>query len=222
MLFGWLVFASFGMLLPRYFKLVWSDVKWCGKPVWFQLHQPCMVLALLLTAAGFIIIFCEAEDYVRPPKPSQAHSPLGIIVMILILINPIMAIFRCDPKARWRPIFNVCHFIVGLLAHLSAVVTIFLGLYMKQLDLPLWPKGVMAGYMILHFVVEIVLAIHMHWKRKYRSRSRNFDVIQMDDINRAEKFEQPAGSVFESIILTLHACGVIICAVAISIKIGMS
>lgn len=34
-----------------------------------------------------------------------------------------MAIFRPDPKAEKRWIFNILHFLVGLIAHLSAGTT---------------------------------------------------------------------------------------------------
>lgn len=43
-----------------------------------------------------------------------------------------------------------------------AVVTMFLGLYMSHLNLPLWTKGVMAAFICLHFTVEVTLATHMH------------------------------------------------------------
>jgi hypothetical protein len=42
------------------------------------------------------------------------------------------------------------------------VVTIFLGLYTPQLDLPMWTKAVMAAFICFHALIELILAVHMH------------------------------------------------------------
>jgi hypothetical protein len=39
MLFAWTVFASFGILMPRYYKTTWPGETWLGKAIWFQIHQ---------------------------------------------------------------------------------------------------------------------------------------------------------------------------------------
>ena len=36
MIFAWLVFVSFGILMPRYYKTAWPGEELCGKQVWFQ------------------------------------------------------------------------------------------------------------------------------------------------------------------------------------------
>jgi hypothetical protein len=227
MVLAWMVFASFGMLLPRYFKPAWPNSTWFGKKIWFQIHQPCMILTLLLTSAGFIIIFIEADDYVSDlTSPTLAHPPLGIVVMALVLINPIMAIFRCEPNDKRRIIFNIFHFIVGLLAHLSAVVTIFLGLYMTQLNLPMWTKAVMAAYICFHALIEFVLAIHMHRDKFSRTQSVEFqENIAMEPV--AVNDEKPirkvdSGSKFKTVVLIIHLCGVLGFAIAISVQIGIT
>lgn len=224
-----MVFASFGMLMPRYCKSAWPNTTWAGKKIWFQIHQPCMIITLLLTAVGFILIFVAAEDYAGDlPAPTSAHPPLGIIVMALVLINPIMAIFRCEPNDKNRPLFNIFHFIVGLLAHLSAVVTIFLGLYMAQLGLPMWTKGVMAAFICFHAVIEIILAVHMHLNTTFSKRkSLDVDGIQLNEVGGpvSKPTAQPtnnSGSSFKTVVLGVHLCGVLGCAIAISVQIGLS
>ena len=39
MSFTWLVLASCGILLARYYKGAWPNSTLCGKPVWFQVNQ---------------------------------------------------------------------------------------------------------------------------------------------------------------------------------------
>ena len=47
-----------------------------------------------------------------------------------------------------------------------SVVTIFLGLYMTKLALPLWTKGVMGAFICFHALIEVILAIYMHLDKK--------------------------------------------------------
>ena len=49
-----------------------------------------------------------------------------------------------------------------------AVVTIFLGLYITKLALPLWTKGVMGAFICFHALIEGILAIHMHSDKNTR------------------------------------------------------
>jgi hypothetical protein len=223
MMFAWMVFASFGMLMPRYFKPAWPKTTWFGKKIWFQIHQPVMILVLLLTAAGFIIIFVEAGGYSQLPSPTVAHPPLGIIVMALVVINPIMAIFRPEPNAKNRPIFNVLHFLVGLLAHLCAVVTLFLGMYMTDFNLPLWCKGVMAAYICFHALIEVILAVHMQYSkcRVMKGSSKEYSMTgsgQLEPVSQAE----PSGSRFKTTVVVIHLIGVLGCCIAISVQVGIS
>ena len=59
-----------------------------------------------------------------------AHPILGIIVTALVLINPTMALFRPHPGTAHRPIFNWAHFLVGTVARILGVVTIFFGKFL--------------------------------------------------------------------------------------------
>jgi uncharacterized membrane protein len=219
MMFAWMVFASFGMLMPRYFKPAWPKTTWCGKKIWFQIHQPVMILALLLTAVGFIIVFVESGEYVELPSPTVAHPPLGIIVMALVIINPIMAMFRPEPNAKNRPIFNVLHFLVGLLAHLCAVVTMFLGLYMSEFNLPDWCKGVMAGYIVFHALIEVVLAVHMHYNK--RRTMKEYSMTASGQYEASSQAE-PSGSKFKTTVVVIHLIGVLGSCIAISVQVGIS
>lgn len=185
MIFGWMVFASSGILMPRYFKTSWPGKTWCGKAIWFQIHQPFMVITFLLTATAFIIIWVKAGGYSSLISfPEVAHPPMGIVVMTLVFINPVMAAFRPAPEHKYRWIFNICHFAVGLLAHLCSVVTLFLAMYITEVGLPGWCKWVMVSYIWWHSIVEIVLAIRMHVVLRQKNTKKNeLSVVQLVNIN---------------------------------------
>jgi hypothetical protein len=223
MMVAWMVFASSGMLLPRYFKPAWPNTLWSGKKIWFQLHQPFMVIALILTALAFIVVFAGVDGYSQLPSPTVAHAPLGIIVMALVLLNPIMALFRPDPNTKYRPLFNVAHFLVGLLAHAAAVVTMFLGMYMTELNLPTWCVGIMGLYTCFHALVEITLALHMHAAKLRKPVKPGVKEYEMQAAGQTPSSPtESSGSVFKSTLLVIHMVGVLSCCIAISVQVGLS
>lgn len=57
----------------------------------------------------------------------MSHAVIGIIVMGLALLNPIMALFRPNPNAERRPIFNWMHYSVGSIARILSIANLFLG-----------------------------------------------------------------------------------------------
>jgi hypothetical protein len=202
MMVAWMVFASSGMLLPRYFKPAWPNTLWGGKKIWFQLHQPFMAIALILTALAFIVIFAGVDGYSQLPSPTVAHAPLGIIVMALVLLNPIMALFRPDPNTKYRPLFNVAHFLVGLLAHAAAVVTMFLGMYMTELHLPTWCVGIMGLYTCFHALIEITLALHMHAAKLRKPQQPGAKEYEMQATGQAPS--SPTESSVSRVAMPLH------------------
>ena len=55
MIIAWMGSAASGMLLARYYKKTWRDVRPCDKDLWFRLHQLFMGSTVLLTFAGTVI-----------------------------------------------------------------------------------------------------------------------------------------------------------------------
>jgi len=81
--------------------------------------------------------------------------------MILVIINPVMAAFRCHPNAKYRPVFNWLHWLVGTSCHIIALITVFFGAKIGE------KYGIchMAVFWILiafvgfHVFIEIILTI---------------------------------------------------------------
>ncbi|XP_033737676.1 putative ferric-chelate reductase 1 homolog [Pecten maximus] len=162
MIIAWILCTGVGIVAARYYKPVWTSTNIMGQRIWFQIHRTCMVTALVLTVIGFVIIFVEAGGYSQIPKIEgkeyvQAHPPLGIIVTILAIVNPIMSIFRPGPKDEKRPIFNWAHWSVGMLAHILSVIAICFGMEMKKSTAPSYSVWVVVGYVIYHVIMEIIL-----------------------------------------------------------------
>lgn len=227
MLVAWCIFASFGMLMPRYYKPTWPKKTCCGKAIWFQIHQPFMIVTLLITTAAFIIIFVAVKGYSHLPSPGVAHPPLGICVMALVLINPLMAIFRPEPDARRRWIFNLFHFSVGFLAQLASATAVFLGIW--QFGLPDWCMVIMAALVAFHMIVELILIVHYNarvlCKCCVKKNYRLGEEIAMERIDEQRKEEAPspsyASDIFKTLMMFVHLLGVIAFSVVLAVKIGM-
>ena len=81
-----------------------------------------MTLAATFTLAAFIIIFVHIGGYTYAGSQSaeKYHPILGIIVMSLMVLQIVLGMFRPEPSAKRRPIFNWIHWTMGNGAHIIA------------------------------------------------------------------------------------------------------
>jgi uncharacterized protein involved in cysteine biosynthesis len=56
MIIAWVLFASTGIVLARFYKESFSRVRPCGFEFWFAIHRPVMLVALTMTIVAFIVI----------------------------------------------------------------------------------------------------------------------------------------------------------------------
>lgn len=139
MVFTWIMLVSTGILVARYFKRAWPDRKICSKAIWFAIHRTLMSTAALLTLISFVLIlvYKKGQWVFQANRREFAHSILGILVVSFAVIQPFMALFRCNPDDQYRFIFNYAHATVGLTAFLLSTVTIFLAMFFTQFNFQL-------------------------------------------------------------------------------------
>ncbi|KAJ8270318.1 hypothetical protein GJAV_G00112910 [Gymnothorax javanicus] len=152
MLIAWMIIATTGIVIARYFKPCWPNRTICGLKVWFQLHRGMMVLVVLLTVTGFILPFVYRKGW---SEHAGAHPYLGCTVMTLAILQPFMAIFRPSPDSARRFIFNWAHLGAGASAVILAVAAMFLGVRQQALLLP----TVISNTALAGFVIWVALAI---------------------------------------------------------------
>ena len=95
--------------------------------IWFILHRHAMQLVSALSLIGFYFVF--AAKYwtwvaVQNVK-GFAHSIGGVLALLLVFVQPVIAYFRPGKYDDNRPWFNFLHRSIGLLAYLLASKTIF-------------------------------------------------------------------------------------------------
>ncbi|KAK7508097.1 hypothetical protein BaRGS_00000336, partial [Batillaria attramentaria] len=139
MMVAWVMLTSVGIIIARYFKGLLPESSLLGQKIWFQIHRTSMVLVVLLTVAGFVVIFVELGGYRQP----------------------ILALFRPHPGTPRRPIFNWVHRTVGTGCHVVAVVTLFFGLKLKKAAASHQMLYVLGGFLVWHVVLEVVFFLQV-------------------------------------------------------------
>ncbi|XP_058622044.1 putative ferric-chelate reductase 1 [Onychostoma macrolepis] len=162
MLISWMTTGSIGMLIARYLKGVAKDHGCCCKDFWFMAHVSLMALSVTATAIAFILVFSYARDW-----SGGAHPVLGCLVMILSLIQPIVAAFRCEPNHERRFIFNWAHSFIALAIKGLAVAAIFTGLALfEEYKEDGWMLKVMGGFVTWEALTYILQDLNLRAKKK--------------------------------------------------------
>ncbi|PAA51129.1 hypothetical protein BOX15_Mlig013689g1 [Macrostomum lignano] len=228
MILAWVLCASIGTLIARYYKLQWPGRLLGREAFWFQLHRILMGFTCCLTLLSFILIFIDLRGYSGLDSfPELLHPILGIIVTILTFMNPLIALCRCDPSHENRPCFNWIHWLVGTIAYVLAVLNLFLGLRLERagdlssINYHIW---LLIFFVLFQFIVEIILEIHTlyHWKRNkklwqaYRLELEEYNTAKTNPVSlqpRSRPLEPlPRGRCLRVFLMSLH--GVVAAAVA--------
>jgi hypothetical protein len=132
MIFGWIVFASTGVLLARYGRVLrfGDKTKLFGADIWFQMHRSILILAAITTLVGLVIVLTKGDNEAvsrnRDQNRLTAHQVFGYIIIASVLLQVGMGIFRCTPQSPFRYIFNWIHRSVGTSAFVFSILNFFL------------------------------------------------------------------------------------------------
>ncbi|XP_071117483.1 putative ferric-chelate reductase 1 [Haliotis cracherodii] len=153
MIMCWVLLPGIGLVTARYGKPLLPKTHFFGLKIWFQIHRGCMVTSVCMTILAALIVVVESEGYSKIPaipgkQYQQLHPPLGIIVIVLAITNPIMALFRPGPESVGRQLFNWAHWGVGVVSVVLAIITIFIGLDLTKAGSSSAPIAVMAVYVV--------------------------------------------------------------------------
>jgi len=85
MAFSWMLFASTGIIIARYFKFMLPEKKLLGTKIWFTIHRPLMVFTCTLSIIALLIILAYLDwKWIKTSEPVNfAHSIFGIVTISL-------------------------------------------------------------------------------------------------------------------------------------------
>ncbi|BFZ00039.1 hypothetical protein BsWGS_03078 [Bradybaena similaris] len=206
MILAWIFFASIGLLLTKYYKPMWPESRMFDHKYWFLGHFNCMATMFIITIIAIIIIFVEAGGYSQAPDlPQKAHPILGIIILICIIINPILALIRPSEDNKCRPVFNWFHWAFGTIANVLAIPQIFIGMDFGKVMVPWWATWILVVWVIFHIAVELTLEIHQCCTyKKNKERRKKWEREKREYPKQHFPEPQPAGRKFKQFMLFLH------------------
>lgn len=155
---AWLGLAVVGMFFARYMKTAFGEELILGLKAWFQFHRGLMLFTVVLTIVGGILIFQE-QDW---EMEDGAHPIIGLIVIILACLQPLFALLRPPPNDEKRWLFNWGHRTIGAVTLILAVVAIFLGINMDEMNLGAAQNATIAVYLALAVMLAIGLEVYDH------------------------------------------------------------
>ncbi|KAG5444099.1 DOMON domain-containing protein frrs1L [Clonorchis sinensis] len=237
MVLAWVLCASIGVILARYYKELWPNSGLLGERVWFQSHRILQSSCVILTCIAIILAFIYCEGYSRVSTfPHYVHPILGLIVFCLALLNPLITFCRCKVDHPDRPWFNWIHFFIGTFAHVLSVPTMMLGLRMPaagfQLQFLNYPLWILIFFVIFQFCIELILEIHgcMYYNRnKNKRREYTRELTQYHAGVRTAlgprskpPEPEPSGRMFKYFIIGLHSTVCAIVAIILVITIAVN
>jgi hypothetical protein len=90
MIISWMLFASTGILIARYFKFMLPNFKLCNLDFWFILHRPIMISVTIISVLGFISILWHSNWQWVSLSNSVivfVHSIFGIVTICLSIVQ---------------------------------------------------------------------------------------------------------------------------------------
>jgi len=233
MIFTWIVLVSTGILIARYFKRSWSDRKICRKAVWFAIHRTIMTSVAILTLISFvlIIVYKKGQWISKTDQREFVHSIIGIIVISFAIIQPFMALFRCNPDDRYRFIFNYVHATVGFSAFILSIAAIFLAMFFTQFNFQANKEWAIVAawscWLPVIFVIFEIIEIYFRKSSSSIDKTDSYDMNERDGtgtikVETIEMKENAKKDRIKGLFLLLHIIIAFGLALALIILIGQS
>jgi len=205
MIAAWIGCVGTGIIFARYFKTTWKGEQLLGKDKWFSAHRLLMTLGIVLTMVGLILAFVHTQGWQYDSQfiRNNPHPVTGIITFILALIQPIMAAFRPHPGTSKRPIFNIAHWLVGSIAFMLGLTSIFLASNLAAVQISAIGYVVCCIiYIVMYVLAHLALTGNMVWAK---AKQRTEVTPLREKGSAAEKEEDLPGSTFRKSVLGLFS-----------------
>ncbi|CAG2170406.1 unnamed protein product, partial [Oppiella nova] len=173
MVIAWVGTVSLAIVFARYYKQTWVPSTLCGVKIWFAFHRGLMVTSVTLMIIAQICIFYYIGEY-----RIGWHQIFGTLAFTLALLNPIGALLRPHPDAPNRWLFNWGHWFLGNLAHIAAIVAIFLSTKLPLADLPRQFLWTVITFVVFNVVVHLILQF-----QTFCAQNRKTHDIAMQDMS---------------------------------------
>lgn len=156
MVFGWMVLASTGITIARYYRDTFSHIT---PKFWFFLHQPLMMTVTTTSVIAFLLILSQLNwSWVSRSDGTVefVHSIFGILAIIFAIMQVTFGLLRPSSNSQYRFIFNNVHRATGISAFLCAITSLFLGVNMEGMNLDSYGWGIIAAWAAWVFLFPLI------------------------------------------------------------------
>lgn len=89
MVIAWILFASTGLVVSRYYRYLYKDKRFWGLEFWYLIHRTLMSGVLVLSVLAMLIALADTRwKWVSNKKKSQfGHSVFGILTLIFVFFQ---------------------------------------------------------------------------------------------------------------------------------------
>ena len=192
-----------------------------------------MTSAAILTLIAFILIlvYKKGQWVSQANRREFAHSVIGMLVISFAIIQPFMALFRCNPDARYRFIFNYAHATVGFSAFILSVAAIFLAMFFEYFDFRTHKEwAIVAAWSCWLPVIFVAFEMIEIYFQKTSLKAEKSDSFAMNDRNGRNNAKvetissanEPVKDRIKVVFLSLHLLIAFAFALALMILIGQS
>ncbi|XP_061177112.1 putative ferric-chelate reductase 1 homolog [Saccostrea echinata] len=222
MIFAWIFLSSIGIITARYYKSESGDMMLGGVKVWFAIHRTVMSLVFIITTAAFVIIFIQVGTLLQETDCSsylRYHPGLGIAVMALTVVNPTIALFRCNLGHKYRHVFYYFHMFIGTSAQILAAITIYFGVNLEKSNTPVGTSNVVIAYIVTYIIIEVILESEKYFSDMKDEPERQHLLQSSGKENHSAKQRSQANGFKLSILMIHFLCMSMYCLILIYLVI---
>lgn len=172
MVIAWFLAGSLGTFIAMYCKEQFSNYSVFGIQPWFALHRCLMIITWLCGVSGLICIVARYDF--RPLNNTSLvrnnHALVGIISTMFMFVQPFLAVLRCAPDHRLRPVFTALHFSLGCAASILSWAAVFMTTEdsFKRVTMKDGTEYIVIAYIAFSLVMHLGMMIYtaVRWKNR--------------------------------------------------------
>ncbi|EYC24980.1 hypothetical protein Y032_0012g1619 [Ancylostoma ceylanicum] len=211
MIFAWMVLVASAVLSARYLRDHFSNSAPWGLKWWFHIHRTLNIAALPFILISTFLIFLAKDWTWEGPSvnqsssfnfsPGSLHSLFGTIAILVAIIQPLLALMRCQPDTGARPIFNWTHRILGITGIVLAIVAILIA---ANSFVSLWSNPSWCVLVVIFYIVVVVLSVALFELLSYMKSKASSKTTAMEMRNRTSHRYDDSGRVVNSPAKIIH------------------
>ena len=190
MLSAWMVLVPIAIFMASYTKYIFPNGEW------FHAHRILNISAIVIALLSIAIIFVSVGGWSRESDSNNilVHQIAGLAVLFIMVLNPILALFRCSPKSQFRCIFSIVHIVLGNVAVSLAKLTILFGLRIYYISLnksfresiAFW---IFLGWVVIVLISDFLLPFYRSYLAKNRKDRQEDKLVKENSISEDYLFE---------------------------------